>query len=131
MLLEETYKSSDRIYFYVHLITSTFPDRFRIFRETINDVCLKAGGENVQSIGLLLYNAIYIYSFIIIGYILLSWFPNARESSFGQMLGRICEPFLEPFRRFIPPLGMIDFSPIVAIIALRFAGSGVRALFGL
>lgn len=84
----------------------------------------------MQSIGLLLSNVLYIYSILIIVYILLSWFPNARESSFGQMLGRIVEPYLEPFRRFIPPFGMIDFSPIVAIIVLRLAGGGVRALFG-
>ncbi len=71
----------------------------------------------------------YIYSFLIIGYILLSWFPNARESSFGQFLGSIVEPYLEPFRRFVPPLGMIDLSPIVAIIVLRLASNGVLAIF--
>ncbi|WP_439108497.1 YggT family protein [Alkalihalophilus lindianensis] len=71
----------------------------------------------------------YIYSFLIIGYILLSWFPNARESSFGQFLGSIVEPYLEPFRKFIPPLGMIDLSPIVAIIVLRLASTGVLAIF--
>ncbi len=60
----------------------------------------------------------------------MSWFPNARESSIGQFIGRIVEPYLEPFRRFIPPLGMIDLSPIVAIIVLRMAGVGVLALFG-
>ncbi|WP_372459102.1 YggT family protein [Alkalihalobacillus deserti] len=85
----------------------------------------------LQLIGGLLYNAIYIYSFFIIGYILMSWFPNARESSLGQFIGRIVEPYLEPFRRFVPPLGMIDLSPIVAIIVLRLAGGGVAALFGL
>ncbi len=59
----------------------------------------------------------------------MSWFPNARESSIGQLLGRLAEPYLEPFRRIIPPLGMIDISPIVAIIALNFAQYGVAALF--
>ncbi|WP_100373276.1 YggT family protein [Bacillus sp. FJAT-45037] len=83
----------------------------------------------MQTIGYLLYNAMYIYSFLIIGYILLSWFPNARESSFGQFLGSIVEPYLEPFRRFVPPLGMIDLSPIVAIIVLRLASNGVLAIF--
>ncbi|MDV2685351.1 YggT family protein [Alkalihalophilus sp. As8PL] len=83
----------------------------------------------MQTIGALLYNAMYIYSFLIIGYILLSWFPNARESSFGQFLGSIVEPYLEPFRKFIPPLGMIDLSPIVAIIVLRLASTGVLAIF--
>ncbi|GAE33872.1 YggT family protein [Halalkalibacter akibai] len=85
----------------------------------------------MQTIGLLIYNALYIYSFFIIGYILMSWFPNARESSVGQFIGRIVEPYLEPFRKFVPPLGMIDLSPIVAIIVLRLASTGVRSLFGI
>lgn len=59
----------------------------------------------------------------------MSWVPNARESGFGQMLGRIVEPYLEPFRKIIPPLGMIDISPIVAIIALRLAERGVVEIF--
>jgi len=70
-----------------------------------------------------------IYSWAILIYILMSWFPGARDSSFGQMLGRICEPFLEQFRRFIPPIAMIDFSPIIAIIVLNIARSGLLALF--
>ncbi len=59
----------------------------------------------------------------------MSWFPNARESSFGQILARICEPYLEVFRRFIPPIGMIDISPIVAIVVLNFSQRGLIALF--
>ncbi|EEM40509.1 hypothetical protein bthur0014_35800 [Bacillus thuringiensis IBL 4222] len=45
-------------------------------------------------------------------------------------MARICEPYLEPFRRFIPPLGMIDISPLVAIFALKLAKSGLFSLFG-
>ncbi len=71
--------------------------------------------------------AITLYSWLLIIYILMSWFPGARDTSFGEMIGRLCEPYLEIFRRFIPPLGMIDFSPIVAIIVLRFAGYGLIA----
>ncbi|MFD2638196.1 YggT family protein [Piscibacillus salipiscarius] len=70
-----------------------------------------------------------IYSFALIAYILMSWFPGARESSIGQFLAKICEPFLEPFRKIIPPLGMIDISPIVAIIVLQLAKEGARVLF--
>ncbi|MDY0408113.1 YggT family protein [Virgibacillus soli] len=72
---------------------------------------------------------ISIYSFGIIIYIFMSWFPGARESTFGEFLGRICEPYLEQFRRFIPPLGMIDFSPIIAIICLRLASTGLWSIF--
>ncbi|UOR12912.1 YggT family protein [Halobacillus amylolyticus] len=73
--------------------------------------------------------ALNIYSWLLIIYILLSWFPGARESSFGEILSKMCEPFLEPFRKIIPPLGMIDLSPLVAIFVLRFAGEGLRVLF--
>lgn len=72
---------------------------------------------------------IEFYSIALIIYILMSWFPNARGTSIGQFLAKICEPYLEQFRRFIPPLGMIDISPIVALIVLNFAKSGVYQLF--
>ncbi|MEW4307404.1 YggT family protein [Rossellomorea marisflavi] len=70
-----------------------------------------------------------IYMWALIIYILMSWFPNARETSIGQILARICEPYLEQFRKFIPPLGMIDISPIVAFIVLRLAGNGLDQLY--
>ncbi|WP_064093781.1 YggT family protein [Rossellomorea aquimaris] len=72
---------------------------------------------------------IQLYSWALIIYILMSWFPNAKESSIGQFLTRICEPYLEPFRRIVPPLGMIDISPIVAFIVLNLAQAGLAQLF--
>jgi YggT family protein len=76
----------------------------------------------------LIGQALYIYSWVLIIYVLLSWFGNARESTFGQFLGSICEPYLEPFRKIIPPIGMMDISPLVAFFVLRLAGEGVRSL---
>ncbi|EUJ41729.1 YggT family protein [Brochothrix campestris] len=61
-----------------------------------------------------------VYSWAILIYILLSWVPNAQGSKFGQLLGRICEPFLEPFRKIIPPIGgVLDISAILALIVLN------------
>lgn len=77
----------------------------------------------------ILYYLLEFYSFALIIYILLSWVPGARESTFGDFLARICEPYLEPFRRFIPPFSGIDFSPIVAILVLRLAKSGLVRVF--
>ncbi|WP_163579705.1 YggT family protein [Gracilibacillus saliphilus] len=78
----------------------------------------------------ILYYAMTLYTYAIIIYILMSWFPGARESSFGQMLGSIVEPYLEPFRKIIPPIGgMIDISPIVALFVLQFALRGLNFLF--
>lgn len=74
---------------------------------------------------------ISIYRWVLIAYVLLSWLPNARESFIGELLAKICEPYLSLFRRFIPPIGgMLDISPIVAIIALDFAGRGLAAILG-
>jgi YggT family protein len=82
----------------------------------------------VDTIAGVVQQLIQIYYYLIIGYILLSWFPNARESSIGQVIGRLVEPYLSPFRKIIPPLGMIDLSPIVALMSLHFAQYGVRAV---
>ncbi|MEZ2715321.1 YggT family protein [Niallia circulans] len=76
----------------------------------------------------LLARLLQYYSYALIIYILMSWIPNARETSIGIFLARICEPYLEIFRRVIPPLGMIDISPIVAIFVLNLAGMGIQQL---
>nr|WP_263328078.1 YggT family protein [Neobacillus sp. Marseille-Q6967] len=69
-----------------------------------------------------------VYKWMLIIYIFMSWFPNARESQIGSILTRLCEPFLEPFRRVIPPLGMIDLSPLAAFFVLSFAPNGLRVI---
>ena len=73
-----------------------------------------------------------IYFYMIIAYVLLSWIPNARESFAGQWLGKLVEPYLAPFRRFIPPIGgMLDISPIVALLSLQFVAWGLIAVLSM
>lgn len=62
---------------------------------------------------------VYLYSIILVVYALMSWFPGAYQSKFGQLLGRICEPFLNLFRRLPLQFGGIDFSIMAAIFALN------------
>jgi len=70
-----------------------------------------------------------IYFYMILIYVLMSWLPNVRESFVGELLGKLVEPYLSPFRRFIPPImGMIDISPIVALFVLQLAQQGVYAI---
>ncbi|MFJ7825030.1 YggT family protein [Psychrobacillus sp. NPDC096623] len=76
----------------------------------------------------LLSLGVQIYTYALIAYILMSWVPSIQHSSFGRFLSRICEPYLQPFRKIIPPLGMIDISPIVAIFVLRLAMNGIYYL---
>jgi YggT family protein len=50
---------------------------------------------------------------------LLSWFPIDPRNPLVTFLYDITEPILEPLRRVIPRLGMIDISPFVAIILIQ------------
>ena len=78
-------------------------------------------------IGLLL-RVIEIYTYVLIASVLMSWVPSIKESGFGQMISKITDPYLDIFRRFIPPIGMIDISPIVAIFTLSLASQGIVVL---
>lgn len=52
---------------------------------------------------------------------LMSWFPNVpRDNPLVVILMQITEPVLGPIRRFMPTMGGIDFSPLVAILLLQF-----------
>ncbi|MEK4698793.1 YggT family protein [Solibacillus sp. FSL R7-0668] len=69
--------------------------------------------------------AFLVYRYMLIGYILMSWVPALQESAVGRFLEKVCEPYLGFFRKFIPPIGMIDISPIVGLFVLYFIERGV------
>ena len=64
-------------------------------------------------------------------YFFTSWVPSFRESKVGEFLGKIYEPFLEPFRKIIPPIGIIDISSIAAIIVLMLFQRGLVSIFNM
>lgn len=58
---------------------------------------------------------------------LLSWFPIDRDGPVVQALVQITDPVLEPLRRVIPPIGMIDITPLIATILLFMIASQLTA----
>ncbi|WP_232698402.1 YggT family protein [Brevibacillus daliensis] len=76
----------------------------------------------------LIEGAFNIYFYMVIAYVLMSWVPQMRETPIGSMLERLVEPYLSLFRKIIPPLGFIDLSPMVAMLALYFAKEGLISL---
>ncbi|TBW68365.1 YggT family protein, partial [Staphylococcus capitis] len=76
---------------------------------------------------ILLLVQIYYWGMII--YFFTSWVPNIRESVVGRFLSSIYEPYLEPFRKIIPPLGMIDISSLVALFVLILFQWGLDSIF--
>lgn len=74
-----------------------------------------------------IFDLIFLLLFITI---LLSWFPriNWYNEPF-KTLRSFSEIFLVPFRRLIPPIGMIDISPIVAFFCLSLVRRILVSLF--
>jgi YggT family protein len=78
----------------------------------------------------------FVYSLLIILYVLLSLVfslgvrtPYSRWfDAFWGFLRDVCEPYLRIFRSFIPMIGPLDISPIVALIVLNLVGGIVVAL---
>ena len=51
---------------------------------------------------------------------IISWFPIDPSGPIVRTLDAITEPILQPLRRVIPRMGMIDLTPLVAILVLVF-----------
>ena len=69
----------------------------------------------------LLGTLVSFYSFVVLARILLTWVPNLDPYHPAvKLLHQVTEPVLEPARKLIPPLGMMDISPVVVTIALSF-----------
>jgi YggT family protein len=69
-----------------------------------------------------------VFNFMILIRILSSWVPELSKYKIIQFVSFYVDPYLNLFRKIIPPLGMIDISPIVAIIALNVIESGIFML---
>lgn len=61
------------------------------------------------------------YTILLFLRIISSWFPlNWQRHRLLHFIGFYTDPYLNIFRRIIPPLGILDLSPVLAFIALRF-----------
>jgi len=62
-----------------------------------------------------------VYTLMLVVRIFGSWFPSFQNSSFFRFLSHYTDPYLNIFRRFIPPIGgVLDLSPILGFFALQF-----------
>lgn len=70
-----------------------------------------------------------VFWLAILGRVLLSWFPNVSpRNPLVVVIYQITEPILGPLRRVLPRIGMIDLSPMVAIILLFIIARMVTSL---
>lgn len=77
-----------------------------------------------MSVSVLLANFIQIFATVltvaIIIRVLLSWFSVGGSQPAFRLLIEITEPVLSPIRRLLPSAGMIDFSPLIALLLIQF-----------
>ena len=72
-----------------------------------------------------------VYVLLIFAYILTSWIRLPYSPTLNRIqrfLYDVCEPYLRLFRRFLPTLGPLDLSPIVAVFSLILGARIVNAL---
>lgn len=67
-----------------------------------------------------------VYWLLLLVRIFGSWFPEFSRTRAMQFVAFYTDPYLNIFRRIIPPIGMLDISPIVAFLALQFIQYAVR-----
>jgi YggT family protein len=67
----------------------------------------------------LLRTVLNLYFFLILISVILSWIASNGYNPAAQLVGKLAEPVLRPFRKLIPPIGGIDLSPMLAIIVIQ------------
>ncbi|WP_049521884.1 YggT family protein [Streptococcus mitis] len=73
----------------------------------------------------LIYNAVDIYSLILLAFAVMSWFPGAYESSLGRWIVALVKPVLAPLQRLPLQIAGLDLSIWVAIVLIRFLGDNL------
>ena len=76
-------------------------------------------GLTMLTIAYLLRTILYIYLFIIIIQVIISWINPNIYNPITTIMYQISEPILKQIRQFIPSSGGLDFSPLVALIIIN------------
>ena len=78
-------------------------------------------GLLVLTVAYLLKEVIYVYLFIIIIQIVISWINPGAYNPITVIMYQLSEPILKPARRLIPPAGGFDFSSLAVLIVLQLS----------
>ncbi|MDO4538401.1 MAG: YggT family protein [Coriobacteriales bacterium] len=83
------------------------------------------------SIVAFLFKLIDFYQILIVVWCILSWIPM-REGGImydvASAINTLVSPYVNLFRRFLPPLGGIDLSPMLAIVVLMLIERGIMSI---
>ena len=86
-------------------------------------------GAVFAALGYILYGLLSIYSLLIFVRIIFSWGMVSYQNRIMRFLVDVTEPMLAPLRRMIPPVAMMDISPIVAFLILWLFQAAIAGIF--
>jgi YggT family protein len=69
-----------------------------------------------------------IYFFALLAMIIMSWIAPGSHHPAIYLIYQICEPIMAPLRRVLPPMGGLDFSPILVFILINVVQIALRHL---
>ena len=75
--------------------------------------------------GNLVAQLIDVYTFVVIVAVIISWLRLPPYHPVARYTRLLTEPALAPIRKLLPPVGGLDFSPMILIIVLRV----IRGMF--
>jgi YggT family protein len=85
--------------------------------------------DAISQVGLFIDVFIAVYALIVFAYVLTSWVKLPYSlSPVQRFLNDVCEPYVRLWRRVLPSFGPLDFSPMVAILALYVLDTIVKAV---
>ena len=67
----------------------------------------------------MIVNLIDLYSFVVLVAVVLSWVRLDPRNPLVSVANSLTEPVLGPIRRALPPMGGVDFSPMVLLLGLQ------------
>jgi YggT family protein len=74
---------------------------------------------------------ISVYILMILAFIIFSWIRlpySVWLNRIQRFLYDVCDPYLRVFRRFVPPLGPLDLSPLVGVLVLVVANRVIHTI---
>lgn len=86
---------------------------------SIQGVDAGVGGLLLAVIADLIRTVIWIFMIALIVQAIMSWVGNSYGNPMGSLLDSLTAPLLDPIRKRVPLIGMVDLSPLVAILLLQ------------
>ena len=80
-------------------------------------------GNLMIATGGILHSVIFIFYILLLAYVVLSWVSPDPNNPIVSFIFQATEPILRKVRSKVPPLGMLDMSPIVVFLVLYFLDS--------